>query len=82
VITIVVMVPFMVTAPFTGFIAVAAQGVDYSMFVGLPLAGVLYWLFTRNLDLAKEDEMVEAEGILTGHGGPAADDLVPADLTS
>lgn len=82
VITIVVMVPFMVTAPFTGFIAVAAQGVDYSMFVGLPLAGVLYWLFTRNLDLAKEDEMVDAEGILTAHGGPAADEPVPADLTS
>ena len=37
-----VMVPFMVTTPFTGFVAKALGGVDYSIFIGLPVAGLLY----------------------------------------
>ncbi|MBC7518086.1 MAG: cytosine permease [Microbacteriaceae bacterium] len=62
---IAVMVPFMVTTPFTGFIAAAWGGVDYSIFIGLPVAGVLYLVLTRSLDLAAEQRLVEAEGILT-----------------
>lgn len=62
---IAVMVPFMVTTPFTGFIAAVWGGVDYSIFIGLPVAGALYLILTRNLDLAAEQSMVEAEGILT-----------------
>ena len=60
------MVPFMVTAPFTGFLTAALGGVDYSMFVGLPVSAVLYWLLCRNLDLARERALVAAEGVL-GH---------------
>lgn len=67
-ITIVVMVPFMVTTPFTGVIASAVGNVDYSIFVGLPLAGLLYWLFSRSLDLAAESRMVDEEDVLPGHG--------------
>ena len=60
------MVPFMVTAPFTGFAAHALSGVDYSMFVGLPVAGVLYLVLCRSLDLAAERRVVEAEGLVHG----------------
>lgn len=59
-----VMVPFMVTSPFTGFIAEAAGGVDYSIFVGLPVAGLLYMFLCRDLDLAYERRLVEEEGVL------------------
>jgi purine-cytosine permease-like protein len=62
-----VMTPFFVTGPFTGPAASALGGVDYSMFVGLPVAGALYWALCRNLDLASERELVRAEGILPEH---------------
>ncbi|MGY2744226.1 purine-cytosine permease family protein [Pseudarthrobacter sp. O4] len=61
-IALLAMVPFMVTAPFTGFIAAAAGAVDYSVFVGLPVAAVAYLLLHRTSDLSKEFEMSEAEG--------------------
>ncbi|MEY9871494.1 NCS1 family nucleobase:cation symporter-1 [Streptacidiphilus sp. MAP12-33] len=61
---IVVMVPFMVTTPFTGSAAAALGGGDYSMFVGLPVAGVVYLLFCRSLDLDAERRVVEEEGVL------------------
>jgi NCS1 family nucleobase:cation symporter-1 len=72
-VTIVVMIPFMVTTPFTGFVAQAAGGVDYSMFIGLPLAGILYWVLCRNLDLDAEKRLVAEEGVLTGHGSVPAE---------
>jgi NCS1 family nucleobase:cation symporter-1 len=59
---ILVMVPFMVTAPFTGFLAAAFGGVDYSLFIGLPVSAVLYLLFCRSLDLTTEFRMSDAEG--------------------
>lgn len=62
VIALLSMVPFMVTAPFTGFIAAAAGTVDYSIFVGLPVAATAYLLLCRTLDLTKEFEMSKAEG--------------------
>ncbi|MHB1612863.1 MAG: purine-cytosine permease family protein [Actinomycetes bacterium] len=61
------MVPFMVTTPFTGFLASRLGSVDYSMFVGLPVAAVVYWVFCRSLDLAAEQRMVADEGILAVH---------------
>lgn len=63
-ITLAAMVPFMVTTPFTGFAASALGGVDYSLFVGLPLAGLLYRWFCRDLDLAAERRLVATEGLL------------------
>lgn len=62
IIALLAMVPFMVTAPFTGFIASAAGSVDYSVFVGLPVAAGIYLLLCRTLDLAREFEMSKAEG--------------------
>lgn len=63
-ISLAIMVPFMVTTPFTGPIATALGGVDYSMFVGLPVAAVLYLVLCRGLDLAVERRLAEEEGIL------------------
>lgn len=62
VIALLVMVPFMVTAPFVGFIAAAAGSVDYSVFVGLPVAAIAYLLLHRTKDLTGEFEMSKAEG--------------------
>jgi purine-cytosine permease-like protein len=61
------MVPFMVTAPFTGPVAEAIGGVDLSIFIGLPVAGVLYLLFCRSLHLDRERAMVAEEGLLADH---------------
>ena len=36
-------------------------GADISFFVGLPVAGVLYYLFTRSLDVAAKTRVAEAE---------------------
>jgi nucleobase:cation symporter-1, NCS1 family len=65
-VALLVMVPFMVTTPFTGFAAHALGGVDYSMFIGLPVAGLLYLVLCRSLDLAAERRVVEAEGLVHG----------------
>ena len=65
-IALLAMVPFMVTTPFTGFAATALGGVDYSIFVGLPVAGVLYLIFCRSLDLEAERAIVVAEGMVSG----------------
>lgn len=61
---LVIMVPFMVTAPFTGSLAAALGNVDYSMFVGLPVAAVIYLVLCRSLDLTAEREAVAAEGLV------------------
>jgi purine-cytosine permease-like protein len=67
-ISLAAMVPFMVTTPFVGFAAAALGGVDISIFVGLPVAGLLYLYFCRTLDLDSERRMVDEEGILpTAH---------------
>ena len=63
-ISLAAMVPFMVTTPFTGFAAAALGGVDYTLFVGLPVAGLLYYALCRNLDLVAERRLVAAEGVL------------------
>ena len=65
-VALLVMVPFMVTVPFTGSIAAALGGVDYSIFIGLPVAGLLYLALCRSLDLESERRIVEDEGLLTG----------------
>ena len=64
--TLAAMVPFMVTAPYTGPAAAALGGADLTIFVGLPLASGLYWLFCRNLDVATERALAKAEGVLHG----------------
>ena len=56
-----VMVPFFSTGQFTGFVADAMGGADLSLFVGLPVAGVLYYLLGRSIDVAAETRVAQAE---------------------
>ena len=57
------MIPFFSAAPvFTGFIAnKMMDGADISMFIGLPIAAAVYWLLTRNLDVAAETELAKTQ---------------------
>ncbi|MCF2529580.1 purine-cytosine permease family protein [Yinghuangia soli] len=63
------MAPFMVISDtYRGFAVDSLDGVDYSIFIGLPVAGAAYFLFARSLDLATERRLVEEEGLLaTAH---------------
>jgi nucleobase:cation symporter-1, NCS1 family len=57
-----VMVPFFSAGTlFVGPIAKAMQGADISMFIGLPVAGGLYWLMTRHVDVAAEQRLAEQQ---------------------
>ena len=56
------MVPFFsVGTLFTGPAAKALGGADISFFIGLPVAGFLYYLLSRSLDVAAEARLAEAE---------------------
>ncbi|HZP15103.1 MAG TPA: cytosine permease [Nocardioides sp.] len=56
------MMPFFsVSGLFVGWVASAMKGADLSFFVGLTVAGVLYWAFCRNLDLESELRVAQAE---------------------
>jgi purine-cytosine permease-like protein len=57
----VAMVPFFSTGLFSGWVANAAHGADFSLFVGLPVSGVLYWVLSRNIDVAAEQALAERE---------------------
>jgi NCS1 family nucleobase:cation symporter-1 len=41
--------------------AAKALGADISFFVGLPIAGVLYWVLCRSIDVAAEQRIAEEE---------------------
>jgi purine-cytosine permease-like protein len=44
-----------------GAAAKALDGADISFFIGLPVAGILYYLFSRSVDVAAETRVAEAE---------------------
>jgi hypothetical protein len=46
---------------YEGAAAKALDGADISFFVGLPVAGLLYYAFTRSVDVAAETRIAEAE---------------------
>jgi nucleobase:cation symporter-1, NCS1 family len=56
-----VMVPFFSTPKFTGPVADAMNGADLSLFLGLPVAGGLYWWLARTIDVDAEAELAERE---------------------
>lgn len=63
-VTIAIMVPFMVNSPhFVGFLAHRMGDVDYSIFIGLAVAAVLYWALTRSLDLEAERALAASDPI-------------------
>jgi purine-cytosine permease-like protein len=55
------MLPFFSTGLYSGWVANAANGADFSLFVGLPVAGILYWVLCRNLDVEAEARLAAAE---------------------
>jgi NCS1 nucleoside transporter family len=55
------MVPFFSTGLFTGFIAKAMNGADLSLFIGLPVAAILYYLFGKSIDVEGETRIAKAE---------------------
>jgi NCS1 nucleoside transporter family len=55
------MVPFFSTGLYTGPVANALGGADISLFIGLPIAGILYWLFARNIDVTAETAVAQEE---------------------
>lgn len=58
------MTPFFVVGSgslYTGFVAHAMGNVDVSFFIGLPVAGGLYWLFCRNVDMEAETRVADRE---------------------
>jgi nucleobase:cation symporter-1, NCS1 family len=55
------MLPFLSTSKYTGFVASAMGGADISFFVGLPVAGILYWLLARTIDVRAETVVAQRE---------------------
>jgi nucleobase:cation symporter-1, NCS1 family len=65
------MVPFFsVGTLFTGPVAKALDGADISLFVGLPVAGLLYWYLARTIDVAAERVVAEAQASELEPGQP------------
>jgi NCS1 family nucleobase:cation symporter-1 len=59
-----VMVPFFsVGTLFKGWVANSLNGADLSFFVGLPVAGVLYWILARSIDVEEETRLAKAEQV-------------------
>jgi purine-cytosine permease-like protein len=57
------MLPFLSTSKYTGFVANDLKGADISMFVGLPVAGILYFVFSRSIDIEAETAIAKAEAV-------------------
>jgi NCS1 family nucleobase:cation symporter-1 len=75
------MIPFFdIGTFFTGFISKAMGGVDISLFIGLPIAGVLYWLFTRGLDLKSERALADSQAAELEHPDTESEGLAGAVL--
>jgi NCS1 family nucleobase:cation symporter-1 len=55
------MLPFLSTSKYTGFVATALDGADISMFVGLPVAGILYWVLAKSIDVEGETRIAQTE---------------------
>jgi len=55
------MLPFLSTSKYTGFVAKALGGADISMFIGLPVAGILYFVLARSIDVEAETVIAKAE---------------------
>jgi purine-cytosine permease-like protein len=55
------MLPFLSTSKYTGFVAAALDGADISMFVGLPVAGILYWVLAKSIDVEGETRIAQTE---------------------
>jgi nucleobase:cation symporter-1, NCS1 family len=55
------MMPFFSTGLYSGWVANAAHGADYSLFVGLPVSAVLYWVLCRDIDVDAEARLADEQ---------------------
>jgi NCS1 nucleoside transporter family len=55
------MLPFLSTSKYTGFAAHALKGADISFFIGLPVAGILYYVLAKSIDVRAETRIAVAE---------------------
>jgi nucleobase:cation symporter-1, NCS1 family len=55
------MLPFFATSKYTGFVANDLNGADISLFIGLPVAGILYYVLAKSIDVEAETVIAEAE---------------------
>jgi purine-cytosine permease-like protein len=55
------MLPFLSTSKYTGFVANDLNGGDISMFIGLPVAGILYYILGQSLDVSRETRIADEE---------------------
>jgi NCS1 family nucleobase:cation symporter-1 len=72
------MVPFFsVGTAYVGFVANKLNGADISLFIGLPISGILYYLFARSIDVDAERavEREQAAAIETMAGPHSETDL-------
>jgi nucleobase:cation symporter-1, NCS1 family len=73
------MTPFFNVAGFyEGFISKAMGGVDISLFIGLPVSAILYYVFTRGLDVAAEQSLAENQAAALEHPDNEREDLAGA----
>jgi NCS1 family nucleobase:cation symporter-1 len=68
---IVAMIPFVVTAWFTGPIAQAMGGADLALFVGLAVSAAVYLLLARGIDLQAERDIAAQESATLGESAVA-----------
>ncbi len=77
VIGIAVMVPFFAIfngadEVFLGPVARALDGADLSLFIGLPVSAIVYWLLCQNLDLTEERRLAADDAALEGMAAPTS----------
>lgn len=85
VIGILVMVPFWAIfngadEVFLGPVARALDGADLSLFIGLPVSAIVYWLLCQNLDLTEERRLAVAEASELESRGHAEPEAAPAQM--
>jgi NCS1 family nucleobase:cation symporter-1 len=57
-----VMIPFFhIPGLWVGFVSNAMGGIDISLFIGLPVAALLYWILSRSIDLKSEEALADAQ---------------------
>jgi NCS1 family nucleobase:cation symporter-1 len=55
------MLPFLSTSKYSGFVANDLNGADISLFIGLPVAGILYYVLAKSIDVESETRIAVAE---------------------
>ncbi len=55
------MLPFLSTSRYSGWVANDLHGADISMFIGLPVAGIMYYFLGRSIDVEAEGRLAKVE---------------------